>query len=161
MVGTLKLILDKTSIDYEISKKYEITEGIRNTYEIKILTDTKESFDKLIINYNLIRENLKETYQDFFMDIKEIQQARQYLKQHIDKNDDYYKKLFDNCKFILMDGSYDDILKYLKNNPCLKNYKIIINENLDLNDENISYIKKIFKEFDRYENRFRPCTSVQ
>lgn len=148
MIGTLKLILDKTSIDYEISKKYEITEGIRNTYEIKILTDTKESFDKLIINYNLIRDNLKETYQDLFMDIREIQQVQEYLKQHLDKNDDYYKKLFDNCEFILMDGSYDDILKYLKNNPCLRKYKIIINENLDLNDENISYIKKKFKEFD-------------
>ena len=148
MVGKIKLVLDKNSIDYEISKKYEITEGIKNTYEIKILTDTNESFDKLITNYNLIRENFKEAYQDLFMDIEEIQQARKFLKQHIDKNNDYYKELFDNCEFILIDGSYVEMLEYLKNNACLKNKKIIINENLDLNDENINYIETIFKEFD-------------
>ena len=148
MVGKLKLILDENSIDYEISKKYEITEGLRNLYEIKILTKTTESFKMLITNYDLIRANFKETYQDLFLDTPEIQQARKYLKQHIDKNNDYYKELFDSCEFILIDGSYEEIVEYLKNNTCLKDKKIIINENLDLNDEHISYIEKIFKEYE-------------
>lgn len=147
MVGKLKLVLDKNSIDYEILKKYNITEDLSNTYELKILTDINELFEKMTTDYELIRENFQEAYQELTMDIKEIQQARQYLKQHIDKNDAYYKELFDNCEFILIDGSYEEMLEYLKNNPCLRNKKIIINENLDLNDENISYIETTFKEF--------------
>ncbi len=148
MSGKLKLVLDKSSIDYTILKKYNITEDINNTYEIKILTDIDESFEKLTSDYEFIRKDFQETYEDLFMDIKEIQQSRKYLKQHINKKDDHYKKLFDRCEFILIDGSYEDMLKYIKNNPCLENKKIIINENLDLDNENISYIYSLFKEFD-------------
>ena len=153
MIKYIIIDIDLESIEREIYEKYNIEKSMSGEYEIKVLTDLNEKYDDLITNYDEIRESLNNNYQSFTMDIVKILDDHNdnYIEdvtQYLNKENNFYDELFNNAEYILVNSdSYENTLKYLKNNSILKTKKIVLDGYFSLEDD-IDAIKKLFKDYD-------------
>ena len=56
-------------------------------------------------------------------------------------------KYIKNAEYVQFDFENDEVLEYLKNNPALKDKKILLQPNFDFNTDSIKEIKEKFKEY--------------
>lgn len=131
--------------EYEFSK-YKLLFDFNGTdYTININTDLSEDYEKLISSTNELEKSIAFDI-DFLKDfpdenskeiIKLLEEARQgNLLDYLTKAE-YVEFVFDT----------ERILEYLNNNPILKTKKIVLNQNIELNESSIKEIESKYKEY--------------
>ena len=127
MKGIINIKLESKKDDYIYAKKYEIQKDINYDYSIQILTDLNEKFEVLITNYKELKDNIESLYKEINMlDIEELQEDKLFLKTFINKSDNFYKELFNNCEFIRIEYDGDELKEYLFKNKELSSKKILL-----------------------------------
>lgn len=150
MKGIINIKLESKKDDYIYAKKYEIQKDINYDYSIQILTDLNEKFEVLITNYKELKDNIESLYKEINMlDIEELQEDKLFLKTFINKSDNFYKELFNNCEFIRIEYDGDELKEYLFKNKELSSKKILLFDYFNLNS-NIKSIEKDLKDYNIY-----------
>ena len=145
--GSIYLVLDKGSVEYLFQKKYEISQGIDSDYSFSILSDINEPFNKVICNYDAIRKSLNESFKFYDnSNLGEFERQGEFIKNYLNKDDNFYKNLINNVDTINIDIKLDELEEYLKLNPELSNKKIILSGQYKL-DEDLS-ILDTYKSYD-------------
>ncbi len=147
MIGNIELIIDEDSFEYLYSKKYEIGKGLKTDFTIKMLSSVNENYQNLISNYDEIRKNFKEYFEDYIYIYDNLNDYNFMIKKFLNKEDEFYKKTFDSIIYIKIYGSHEKILNYLNNNSSLKHKKIILSGDFDLST-NIDNLINLFKDYD-------------
>lgn len=146
MYNAINITFDKDELDYK--QKYEFN----NTdygMEVYLILNENEIYEDVITNYDNIRKDINE----YLNDISKLDQPVniELYKYLINKEDNFYKKIFDKINYVSLEGTNEQIMTFLNNNPSLKNKEIILAENYDLNTS-ISEIEKLEELFKNYTN---------
>lgn len=143
MYNAVNISFDEKNLEYY--KKYNFKE-INNGVDVDIIANENEKYNEIITNYNKIKNDIK----DYIDIIKLYEDDLSFLESMLKKDNNYFKTLFDNTIYISLDGSKEQIIKFLKNSPELKNKKIVLNGDYNLNTElsEIEYLEKIYKDYD-------------
>ena len=147
MEGRITVIIDEDSLEYELSKKYEIAIGIKSDYEIKMLSSIDEDYNKIISNYKELRNCINEDYNDIQLIASDLKEYVEILKSFKNREDSFYKEKIDSIEYIqIYSKNNEDTLKYLEKNQILRNKKIILEGFFDL-DTNIDELELLFKNY--------------
>ena len=144
MYSSINISFDENELEF--TKKYSFRQ-INGGLDIDIITNENESFSNIISNYDQIRNDLA----SYLNDMKTIYGDNEFtfLESLQNKEDNFYKILFVNIKYISLNGEHEQILTFLKNNPELKNKEIILEKDYNLNTElkEIEYLEEIYKDY--------------
>ena len=144
MYSSINISFDENELEF--TKKYSFRQ-INGGLDIDIITNENELFSNIISNYDQIRNDLA----SYLNDMKTIYGDNEFtfLESLQNKEDNFYKKLFDNIKYISLNGEHEQILTFLKNNPELKNKEIILEKDYNLNTElkEIEHLEEIYKDY--------------
>ena len=146
MDNLLEINLEEDPLTKDFTKKYDL-KGREDYYQFEIQTTLEEDFNKLIKDYNKMRSNFNELYKECDFDLETFKEYKIFLSKHINKKDDFYKKLIENIEYIKIVGDFKKVKKYIEKNPVLKNKKIILDDVFDL-EYDTDYITKLFKNYD-------------
>lgn len=146
MNNLLVINLEEDPLTKDFTKKYDL-KGREDYYQFEIQTTLEEDFNKLIKDYNKMRSNFNELYKECDFDLETFKEYKIFLSKHINKKDDFYKKLIENIEYIKIVGDFKKVKKYIEKNPILKNKKIILDDAFDL-EYDTDYITKLFKNYD-------------
>ena len=121
-------------LDFDV---YTITPNSVYGYYISLETkvNDKTKYTKLL-NEKLLRKNILESNINNLSDNQDLELKKEFLKERMDflkKCLGHEQQLFQDIEYILLDFEIGTILTFLKNNPELKNKKIIINDSHGLN----------------------------
>lgn len=141
MKGILNITICPEDDRYEkVSVETSFREGY---YDISINALVNESLSSLVTdeqNLAEIEERMKSnlSYQEF----KELHPFSNFVLAN-------YRKpgFFTNVDTVYINGIYEDVVSYLRNNPELLDKEIILSEVLDLNKDTCVRIKEVFKDF--------------
>lgn len=146
MYNAINITFDKDELYYK--QKYEFN----NTdygMEVYLILNENEIYEDVITNYDNIRKGINE----YLNDISKLDQPVniELYKYLINREDNFYKKIFDKINYVSLEGTNGQIMTFLNNNPSLKNKEIILVGNYDLNTS-ISEIEKLEELFKNYTN---------
>ena len=124
MIG--KIVL---SNDDMFDASYSIYYDFEYDYAISINTDLDSSFENLITNYDSLEKSI-----DMEIDFNKFNNSKYSLEniQFLRECQKSIKDILYNAEYVELNFSLDEILLYVKKNPCLKDKKIILNESLGL-----------------------------
>lgn len=108
-------------------------------YEITINTDLSESFDNLISNTGDLNESI-----DGSIDITDEEDTIKFLEKCKDKK--LQLELLKNAEYVYFEFDVEQVGKYIKKNPSLKDKKIIFYGELDLNSTLLDDISNNFED---------------
>lgn len=142
----LEINLDEDSLAKEYGKKYTLR-GNKDYYAFEIQTNKDEAFSELVTDYDMIRHNLSDFYNEFNFDLESFEKYKIFLSKFIDKNNDFYKDLVDSLEYVKIVGNFEIVKSYLDKNPILKTKKIILDDTFDL-EYDTTYLAKLFENYD-------------
>jgi len=129
--------------DYEIYK-YNVMEFSDNEYCISINTKLDEKFDKLIYGDNDLEVSINNSVEYLKnSDLCYAGEEIDFLEKCLLKKDTILK----DALYVEFHFSVDIVSKYLRDNPELKNKKVIICDDCDLSYENLKKYEDVFGEF--------------
>ena len=121
--------------------KYNLNWDDMYGYSITINTDLNEDFLSLAYNQVEFEESIQFNI-DFFEN-----EDTEYAKTNInflEKNKNNLENLLKNAEYICFDFDYPTIVKYINNNPCLNDKKILIYSLELFNKEELKKIHNVF-----------------
>ena len=101
-------------------------------YELEIFTDLTKPFSELISSVKDLDASINS-----YLQIAEGSEIIEFYKNHQQNK----QELFKNIEYVEIDYDIKKTIEYLKNNPCLKNKKIIINDYSEFSLETVQEIK--------------------
>ena len=114
-----------------------------NLYDVSICTLVDESYSSIITNPDYIEEIANSM--EFGLQFEEFADSFEFYKYVLAHCKD--KDFFSNPSVIYINGVYEDIVTYLKNNPELLEKEIVLTEGLELDRNLCERIKSVFKDF--------------
>lgn len=135
------ILLDKNKDWYgEEESSYSISCGLVNDYEIDIYIGQEERFEDAISKTDKLNEAIRDYIEYYEMEdeLSETEQENYEILKSIHNRE---KEILDNAEYIQIDFSIEEIIKYIKNNPILKNKKIILDSDIIWNEKYFSLLK--------------------
>ena len=139
------------ALDLEFGTKVSVSPSFHTfSGSLDICVDVDEKIEDVITEQNI--KDAVEYVELCYVDIDEDCPYREgywYLKELLAKKD--FSGILSKCRLVKIDGTYDEIIKFLQDNKFLIGKTIVINKKLDVNYDAYLEVKKYFGEYPNIE----------
>ena len=128
----------------DMFEKLEVSESYKEgTYDVSVRVLVSEPFGSVVTNKKYMDEIVESM--KFNLGFEEFSASFPFYRYVIEHC--YDPDFFSSAEEVYINGVYEDVALYLKNNPELLNKKIIFTEYLELDKNTCERLKIVFKDF--------------
>lgn len=114
---------------------------------IYLYVSENENIEEVFGDSKSIRKCLSDAIKlDKEMEMEETKFGK-YLKGLLNRDDSFYKDIYNDIDTIYIFGTFKDVVKFISNSPSIANKKIILEKEFDLNEEDYLYIKNNLSKY--------------
>ncbi len=144
MYSSINITLNECELEFR--NKYSFRK-MYNRIDVDIVANENEQYSKIITDYNKIKCCLKSDLDEKIQMYEN--EDFSFLESLQNKENDFYKNIFDNIKYVSLDGEHEQILTFLKNNSNLKDKEIVLVGDYSLGTTliEIAKLEQLYKDY--------------